>query len=72
MQAPWLASRRTHGTRQVAQLLPPARRAGAASVERVARRLVGALTRLVAAQTPGATGTGDGAVDTLPTWKTVD
>lgn len=59
----------THRTRYVTVFVPPARGAGAGSVDGVTRRPVGALTRLVAAQSPGATRAGDGAVHTLPTWR---
>lgn len=59
----------THRTRGVAVLVPPARRAGAGAVGRVTGGAVGALTRLVAAESPGAAGAGDGAVHALPTWS---
>lgn len=62
------ASHCTHGTRQVTQLLSPARRARAGSIDRVARCLVGALACLVAVQSPRTTRAQDGAVHTLPTW----
>lgn len=58
----------THGTQDVAVLVPPARCAGAGSVDRVAGGAVGTLTCLVAVQPPGATGAGDGTVHTLPAW----
>lgn len=56
----------THRTQDVAVLVPPARRTGAGAVGRVAGGAVGALARLVAAESPGAAGAGDGAVHTLP------
>jgi len=56
-------------TRSIAVLGPPARRAGAGSVDGVAGPLVGTLTRLIAAQAPKTTGAGDGAVHALPTWQ---
>lgn len=58
----------THRTRQVAVLVPPARGAGAGSVDGVAGRPVGTLTRLIAARSPSTAGARDGAVHTLPTW----
>lgn len=58
----------THGTRDVAVVVPPARRAGAGTVGRVTGGSVGALARLVAAESPGAAGAGDGAVHALPPW----
>ncbi len=56
----------THGTRHVAVLVPPAGGAGACPVHGVAGRPVGALTRLVAVESPSAAGAGDGAVYALP------
>lgn len=62
------AATSTHGTRRVTVLVRPARGAGAGSVDGVAGCVVGTLARLVAAQAPGTTGAGDGAVYALPTW----
>lgn len=58
----------TYGAGQVAVLVPPAWGAGAGAVDGVAGRRIGALARLVAAGTPGATGARKGAVHPLPTW----
>ena len=58
--------RATHRTRVVAVLVLPSGSTGASPVDWVAGRPVGTHTRLVAAQPPGSTGAGDGAVDPLP------